>query len=177
MFLGIERWLVSVAVALALGVGLYAGGYWKGYRAGVAATDAKWAELRTQWQTAAAARERALRQRGDDLAAELEAAKAKVRIETIEVIRTVYKKASATKSCFSPDVTEALNRNSPIRETVERPDSPKQVREHRIEPASAGTSELAAAEWVANAQAAHEECRAQVGKLGDWIRAVVGGRT
>lgn len=172
MFLGIERWLVGVAIALAVLAGSNAFSYFKGYRAGFAASEAKWADLKIEWERASAARERGLRQRGDQLAAELEVARTKVRVETIEVVRTIYKKASATRQCFSPDITEVLNRNAPIRETIERPDAPKQVIDHRSEAPAGGTSELAAAEWVANARAAHEECRAQIGKLGDWIRSL-----
>lgn len=178
MFLGIERYLIALAIVCAVGAGAFGTGYWKGYRAGVAATEAKWVKLKDEWEAASRARERALREKGDALAAELEAAKTKVRVETVEVVRTIYKKASATKQCFSPDITEILNRNTRIRETIERPGAPKQVIEYKSEaPAEGGTSELAAAEWVANAQAAHEECRTQVGKLGEWIRNLVGSRS
>lgn len=170
---GLERYAIAAVISLALLAVVGMGSYFKGYRDGFAASEAKWSELKAEWEAASVAREKALREQGDLLAAELEAAKSKVRVETVEVVRTVYKKASATRACFTPDVTEILNRNSVIREKVERPDGTKVI-EHKTEAAPVGgTSELAAAEWVANARAAHEECRAQVGRLGDWIRAAV----
>jgi hypothetical protein len=174
---GIERYLIAAAVVIALLGGSFGTGYWKGYAAGVAATEAKWRKLKAEMEEASEAREAQLRERGETLAAELEAAKNKVRVQTIETVRVVYKKASATRACFSPDITEILNRNSKIRESIERPDGTTQVKEHRTEVPKGGTSELAAAEWVVHAQAAHEECRAQIGRLGDWIRAAVGSKT
>ncbi|MEN9806190.1 MAG: hypothetical protein RL756_698, partial [Pseudomonadota bacterium] len=41
---------------------------------------------------------------------------------------------------------------------------------------SGGTSEQAAAEWIANAQAEHSACRAQVARLVDWIRTATGAK-
>jgi hypothetical protein len=171
---------VLLAVLLAIGVpwGAYKAGHRAGWNAGVEFERAKWQAEKAALLLAAAAEADRLRGEGKALAAALEEAKAKVRTEYVDVVRVVREKASATRACFTPDITELLNRNAPIRETVERPGAPKQVIDHRTEVAPAGgTSEAAAAEWVAGAQAAHAQCRAQVGALADWIRSATKGRS
>ena len=120
-----------------------------------------------------------LRAEGRALAADLELARANVRVEYVERIVRVREVASATRACLSPDVTAALNRTAPIREAVERPATPvattdptePQQAATRPPDEPAGTSELAAAEWMARARAEHDACRAQVRGLVDWIRA------
>lgn len=170
---GIQRFLIGAAASIALLVAAFGAGYYNGHSAGVESTNAKWVKLKAEWEEASRAFERAMQKRGDALAEELEQERKKVRVQTVEVVRTVYRTASPTRPCFTPDVTAALNKAAPIVETVERPGSAPVVTEHRAQP-EGGTSELAAAEWVANARAAHEECRAQVQKLGDWIRGLKG---
>jgi len=161
--------LIGVGVALLVvshGL-LYAYGWHRGYDA----SAAKWQLERATIVADAQVKADVLRAQGDKLAAELEQARAAVRVEYVEKLRTVYRTASRTKACLSGDVTAALNA-APIRETVQRPgEPPRDV----VEP-SAGTSEAAVAEWIAGAQAAHAECRAQVMRLGDWIRSATGGK-
>lgn len=120
-----------------------------------------------------------LRAEGRHLAAELELARANVRVEYVERLVKVREVASATRACLSPATAAALNRDTPIREVVERPapdvavtaptEPPQAATRQPDEPA--GTSELAAAEWMARARAEHDACRAQVRGLVDWIRA------
>lgn len=167
---GLDR-LTSIGVGLALLVishgGLYAYGWHKGYDA----SEKVWAAQKSAMLVQAAAQAEVLRERGNRLAAELEVARVNIRVEYVEKIRTVVHIASRTREALSADVTAALNAR-PIRETVERPgEPPRDV----VEPPG-GTSEAAAAEWIAGAQAAHELCREQVRKLGDWIRSATGGR-
>jgi hypothetical protein len=70
-------------------------------------------------------------------------------------------------------VTAALNRSSPIVETVERPGQlPKVIAQDAPLQAAGGTSERAAAEWVAHARAEHSACRSQVKALVAWIEQV-----
>lgn len=173
-------WLaLAVVLAIAVPWGTYQVGYRIGWNAGVESEREVWRVERARIMAEAAATADRLRAEGRTLAAQLEAAKAAVRVEYVETVRVVRQKASATRACFEPDITAILNRNAPIRETVDRPGSPKQVIDHRsAAPApEGGTSEAAAAEWVAGARAAHDACRAQVGALADWIRAATGGRS
>lgn len=170
--LGFGRMQIVGAAAVVL-LATHGATYVLGWQRGYAASEGRWARERLELLAAAEARARVLREQGDRLAAELEQARTRVRVEYVDRVRTVYRVAQATKECFSPDTTAALNRQ-PIREAVERPGEPPRVVEPP--PAAGGTSELAAAEWIAGAQAAHEQCRAQVARLADWARAVTGSR-
>jgi hypothetical protein len=133
---------------------------------------AGWIVERAQIEAQARATADRLRAEGRQLAADLELARANVRIEYRERIVTIREKASATRACFTPDVTAALNRQ-PIRETVERPGEPPREVVHEPAP-TAGTSERAAAEWIATAQREHAACRAQVASLVSWIKSATG---
>jgi hypothetical protein len=146
----------------------HGGAYAAGWFRGVASERAVWQAERSRIMAQAAAAAEVARGEGRRLAAELELARATVRTEYVERLRVVYRAASPSAQCLSPDVTAALNRQ-PIRETVERPGEPPRAVDP---PAAGGTSELAAAEWMAGAQAAHAECRNQVQRLADWIRSV-----
>jgi hypothetical protein len=157
----------GVAVLLVTHLAAYISGYWNG----VDQEREKWMLERARIVAQAESRADALRAEGKRLAADLEVARANVRIEYVEKVRYVRAKASATRECLSPDITAALNRQ-PIRETVHRQGEPAQVVVHAP---TGGTSELAAAEWIANAQAEHASCRAQVARLADWIRAATRG--
>jgi len=167
---GLDRLtLIGVGVALlVLSHGaLYAYGWHRGYDS----SSAKWALEKAQIVADAQAKADVLRAQGDKLAAELEQARANVRVEYVEKIRYVRAKASATRACFSGDITAALN-NAPIREKVLRAN--EQAADET--PALSGTSEAAAADWIAGAQAAHAQCRAQVASLVSWIRSATGTR-
>jgi hypothetical protein len=157
---------VGVVVLVLTHLAAYIGGYWSG----VSSERGQWMLERARIVAQAEAKADALRADGRRLAAELETARAQVRVEYVEKVRVVVRTASKAKSCLSPDTTAALNRQ-PIRETVERPGSPPAEIIH-----PAGTSELAAAEWIAHAQAEHAQCRQQVARLVDWIRNASGGR-
>lgn len=147
------------------------GAYLAGWYAGVASERDRWMLERARIVATAEQKAATLRERGDRLAADLELARANVRVEFVERVRVVYRTASATKQCFSPDVTALLNQQTPIRETVHRVGEPaKEV----VHPSPGGTSEQAAAEWIINAQAEHNACRAQVARLVDWIRSATG---
>jgi hypothetical protein len=167
-------WGAIVALLLGVPVAGWAGyriGHAYGWDEGVDYERARWQAERERMLAQAAAQAEVLRAEGRAVAAELERARADVRVQYVETVRVVRERASATRACFSPNVTASLNR-TPIRETVERPGEPPRA----AEPAAGGTSELAAAEWIAGAQAAHEACRAQVGALAAWVRAVTGSR-
>jgi hypothetical protein len=62
--------------------------------------------------------------------------------------------ASDSTACLSAPVVAALN----------------------DQPAGGSTSEQAAAQWMADAQAAHQACREQVIGLTDWIETVTKGQ-
>ena len=157
------------SIALAVLVVTHTGAYAAGWFRGVASERAAWHAERSRIMAEAAAAAEVARAEGNRLAAELELARATVRTVYVDKIREVVRIASPTRQCLSPDVTASLNR-TPIRETVERPGEPPRTVDPP--PATGGTSELAAAEWIAGAQAAHAECRSQVAKLADWIRSV-----
>jgi hypothetical protein len=134
-----------------------------------------WHRERAAIEAQAHATAERLRAEGRQLAADLEVARANVRVEYIERVVRIRERASATRECFRPDVTAELNRR-PIRETVHRiGEPPREVAPPTPEPVpTAGTSERAAAEWVATAQREHAACRAQVSALADWIRSATG---
>ena len=163
--------LQIAAVLLVVLAGTHLGAYLFGWHKGVTSERERWIVERAQIVAQAEAKAASMRERGERLAAELEVARANVRVEFVEKVRVVYRTASATKQCLTPDVTALLNRQ-PIRETVERQGEPVQVVVH----ATGGTSEQAAAEWIAHAQAEHAQCRQQVARLVDWIRNATGGR-
>lgn len=183
--------LAWVGVAIVGLIGSHVGAYQAGWFRGAAAERAVWQAERSRVLAEATVTAERLRGEGRRLAAELELAKATVRTEYVERLVQVREAASATRACFTPRTAAALNRSAAapddpagrlsrdavIRERVERPGTPDAVIEHRAEVEAGGTSERAAAEWIAGAQAAHEACRAQVGALADWIRAVTGGRS
>ena len=158
---------IAVAVLVLTHLAAYIGGYW----AGVSSEREKWTLEKARIIAQAEAKADALRADGRRLAADLELARANVRVEYVEKVRVVVRTASKAKACLSPDVTAALNRQ-PIRETVERTGAPPQEIVH----APAGTSELAAAEWIANAQSEHAQCRQQVARLVDWIKNAAGAK-
>ena len=167
---GLDR-LSSIGVGLALLIVTHGGLYAYGWHRGYDASERVWAAQKSEMLVKAAAEAEVLRERGNRLAAELEVARANVRVELVEKLRVVDKVASRSKEALSADATAALNAR-PIRETVERQgEPPRDV----VEPPS-GTSEAAAAEWIAGAQAAHELCREQVRRLGDWIRSATGAK-
>ena len=159
---------IGVVVLVLTHLAAYVGGYWSG----VSSERERWMLERAQIIAQAQAKADAMRADGKRLAADLELARANVRVQYVEKVRVVYRTASKTRACFTPDVTAALNRQ-PIRETVERQGEPAQVVAHTQ---AGGTSELAAAEWIAHAQAEHAQCRQQVARLVDWIRNATGGR-
>lgn len=159
---GMNRFTLAGVLALLL-LASHAGTYALGWHRGYAASEGKWAAEKLELLAAAEARAKVLRERGDRLAAELEQARAQVRVEYVDKIRVIYRTASRSKEALSAAVTAALNRQ-PIREsaTPVAPD-PEPV---------AGTSEAAAAEWIAGAQAAYEACREQVRALAEWAKGV-----
>ena len=169
----LERTLIGLAVVAAVLTGTYVTGYWKGWNA----SEKLWLAEKSEMISAARLREERLRADGAHLAASLEVARANIRVEVVEKLRTVYVTASKVKSCFSPDVTAALNRNSVIVETrtpIGLPGGdarPSLVIEHKPAAEPMGSSEQAVASWVAEAQASHAMCRAQVVRLTDWIKA------
>ena len=158
-------------IALVLLIVSHGAAWTNGWFKGVASERAVWQAERAKIMAQAAAAAEVARGEGRRLAAELELARAEVRTVYVDRIRTIVRIASPARECLSPGVTASLNR-APIRETVERPGEPPRAVET---PAAGGTSELAAAEWIAGAQAAHAECRSQVQRLGDWIRSVTKG--
>jgi hypothetical protein len=178
--LSLRTWAIVVAALLLSNAVLYNVGWYRG----VLHERAAWVKLRAEIEAANAARVEILTAENRAIAAKLVAAEGAVRVEYVEVIRTVRERASATARCFSPGTTRALNREpttaelhaaNPIRETVHRESTvgpSPQVVERGVE---GGTSELAAAEWAAGAQRLYAECRARVESWQQWAAKVTGG--
>lgn len=170
---GLERWMLTTMAAALVAIGLYGGGFWHGWSM---ASD-KWKTEKAQIIADSEIRAKMLEQKGLSLAADLEKARAQVKVQTVEVVREVVKYASSKRECFSPDVTAILNKNTPIRETrtpIVEPGQPTQkptVIDHKVQGPVGGTSEQAAATWVAEAQASHEQCRSQVHGLIAWVKS------
>ena len=170
---GTARIQIALIVLAAL-AGTHVVAYYTGWLNGAASERAAWTLEKERVLAQASVEAEKLRSEGKELASLLMQAEAKVRVEYVEKIVTIKEKASAVRTCFRPSVTDALNRQ-PIRETVVRPGEPPTVIEHKVQ-VEGGTSELAAAVWVAGAQAAHEQCRAQIGALAAWIAAATRSR-
>lgn len=99
--------------------------------------------------------EGAARAAGERLAAVLARRKSEIAKATRAKATVVQAAASEGATCLSAPVVAALN----------------------DQPASGATSELAAAQWMADAQAAHQACREQVIGLTDWIGTVTKGQS
>lgn len=164
----IQYILIAIVIALATHAAAYGAGFYRG----VLSERKDWEVERARIVTEAAVNSGRLRAEGMRLAAALEEARAQVRVETVEKVRVVYQKASVTRKCFEADVTAILNRNTPIRERVERADRPAVEVVHTAATDVGGTSERAAAEWVLNAQSEYDMCRTQVVSLIEWIKAL-----
>jgi len=166
----IEMLMVSVLSVILLTVGSYMFGWHRGY----AASEEKWQAEKVVLIEAAKTRAAQLEAEGSRLRADLEVAKANVRIEYVEVIREIQRVASSARRAISPDLAGLLNSLSGVRETTERVGADGTVearRETTSDPARSGTSERALAEWIAGAVKSHEECRVQANALIDYAKA------
>ena len=169
--MSLERILIGLMVVLLTHMGTYLFGWSKGY----AASEAKWALEKKALVAAADKRAAELRADGSRLAAQLEIARANVRIEYVEVIREVQKLASPVRRAVSADLAGLLNSMSGIRETTERvdpPGTPEAGREAAPNPGRPeGVSERALSEWIAGAVKSHEDCRTQANSLIEYAKA------
>jgi hypothetical protein len=139
----------------------YRVGHASGWSGGVAAERARWQAERARVLEQAQAQAKVARAQGRAIAAELERTRAALRADQLARSRAIDERASSTATCLSPAVAAALNA-APASETAEP---------QAAASSAGGTSERAAAGWIADAQQAHEACRAQVGALAEWIRA------
>jgi hypothetical protein len=98
--------------------------------------------------------EGAARAAGERLAAVLARRKTEISKAASAKVAVVQAAASESAACLSAPVVATLN----------------------DQPASGSTSEQAAAQWMADAQAAHQACREQVIGLTDWIETVTKGQ-
>lgn len=168
-----ERVAIGLVIALVTHLGAYSFGWFKGY----SSSEVRWNEQKKALIAQAEARAEALKAEGSRLSAELEVAKANVRIEYVEVIREIRKSASSVRRAFDADLAGMLNALSGIRETSERVDSSGVVETRREtatnspRSASEGVSERALAEWIAGSIKAHEECRVQANALIEYAKA------
>jgi hypothetical protein len=167
----LERIVIAVLVAIVTHMATYAFGWSRGY----SASQAKW-ELEKKALIAAADKRAAeLRAEGSRLAADLEMARANVKIEYVEVVREVQKYASSTRRAINADLAGLLNSMSGIRETTERvdpPAAPEARREAAANPGRPeGVSERTLSEWIAGAVKSHEDCRAQANSLIEYAKA------
>lgn len=170
----IERLAIGLVIALLTHLGAYVYGWNKGYQL----SEARWDDQKQALIAQAQARAESLRAEGARLSAELEVARANVRIEYVEVIRDIRKSASAVRRALDADVAGMLNALSGIRETTERID-PAGVDDTSAQAAAdparsapaEGVSERTLAEWIAGTVKAHEECRVQANALIEYARA------
>ena len=141
----------SVQLALAgivLTFATHAGAYWIGYTRGYEARNKKAQIERAEIIAQARANEDRLKTEGAKIEAQLSEAKTRIEVRYVDRVKTIYKTASTEKECLSSEVVSVLNE----------------------QPAESGTSEQAAAQWMAQAQSAHEQCREQVISLIQWAQ-------
>lgn len=175
----VERGLIALLLIAVTVVGSHIWGWHRGYAASEVvwlAKEAQWTAEKARIVAEADAQAQKLRAEGSTLAAALEKARSEVRIEYVEVIREIGKRTSSVRRAVDADLAGLLNSLSGIRETTTRVD-PAGVVETRTEtatdsgrPASAGVSERALAEWIANAVKSHEECRQQANSLIEYAK-------
>jgi hypothetical protein len=150
----ISMYSVQMAVAgIVLTLATHAGAYWIGYTKGYDSRNKKAQIERAEITAQARANEDRLKVEGARLEAELSEAKTRIEVRYVDRVKTIYKTASVEKECLSSEVVSILN----------------------DEPTQSGTSEQAAAQWMAQAQAAHEQCKEQVISLIDWAHSVSQG--
>ena len=165
----IELILGSVVAVALLTLGSYIFGWHRGYEA----SETKWKAEKAALIAQAKERAAQLESEGSRLRAELEVARANVRIEYVEVIRGIQKTASATRRAIGADLAGLLNSLSGIRETSERvgPDGTVEARREVAPDSRGSTSERALSEWIAGAVKSHEECRTQANALIEYAKA------
>lgn len=165
----IELLAGAVITAVLLAVGSYIFGWHRGY----AASEEKWKAEKVALIAQAKERAAQLEAEGSRLRAELEVAKANVRVEYVEVIRGIQKTASVTRRAIGGDLAGLLNSLSGIRETTERigADGTVEARREATSDSRGSTSERALSEWIAGAVKSHEECRVQANALIEYAKA------
>lgn len=166
----LERWAIGLVLLLALA----GGSYWKGYTDGFRKSEREWALQRAEMEGRARRQADDLRAEGGRLAAELIEARARVKIEYVEVIRYVTRVARPDRVALDADITRVLNQSAGIRETVDgrpggtaAPGAGAAADSDR----SVGTSEKGVAEWIAQAVEMYQSCRLQATALQDFARA------
>lgn len=181
---------MTPAVSATVAVGLLVGGavaawfaYSTGYDAGAAAREADWLERSRRLQATlnkdlddANARILDLQQAAGAAGVRLEAAVAEIRSRTDRVVREVRALAGRNDPALLRDAVRLLNDRAaadaaPGGDANRDPAAPAGA-----DPAAAAaapgpvpvaTSRAAAAEWIARARAAHDECRATRSELAD----------
>jgi len=171
----VELLFAAILVAVILLLTAYLVGWTRGY----SASEGKWKLERAALVADAKTRAAQLQSEGNRLRAELEVARANVRIQYVEVVREVKRVASSTRRAINVDLAGLLNSMSGIRETTQRINPDGTLGPSREAPPdpprpSGGTSERALGEWIANAVRSHEECRKQVDALIGYAKACSG---
>lgn len=169
----LQRTAIALAILVVVLVGAYYKGYLDGYASGVSATEAKWAEEKARIEKKAREEADALREKTDELQAKLTEAEANIKIKTVETIRYIVKYASPKRVALQADLTEVLNRNMQIRETVVRPQGAEPAQTY---PEGSGTSERAMAEWAAKAIEENDRTIVRYRALVEWICSLPGLR-
>lgn len=139
-----------VALALLIAVITHFVSYAVGHHEGSVAERAKAAQDRAVASALAKQAEADARAAGERFGAALARREAEIKAAATARASKAAAAASTTVACLSPAVVGALNDN----------------------PLAGAASEAATAEWIANAQQQHEQCREQVINLGQWISTV-----
>jgi hypothetical protein len=139
-----------VAVGLLIIVITHGVAFAVGHYQGSATERVKAAQDRAVASALATQAEADARAAGERLGAAQAKRAAEIKAAATERARKAATVASTTVACLSPAVVGALNDDPP----------------------AGAASEAATAEWIANAQQAHEQCREQVINLGQWISTV-----
>ena len=173
-----DKWLIALAIFAASIFGSYQVGYWRGWNA----SEMHW-KLEKEREVAAAKAEAAeLKARGDTLAAELVQAKARVRVETVEVVREVIRYVRPKHEAIDGRITDSLNRMSGIRESSERAvsstdgtlETDSASAPYPDRPSPGATSEKAITEWAITVIGMYEICRQAHGRLAELILSSAG---
>lgn len=175
--IGIDKWLIGAVLSVAALLGSYYTGYWNGWNDSENEWIVKSKDIKQKAELEAAE----LRAKSETLAAELVVAKAKVRIETVEVVREVTRYVRPKHEAIDGRITTLLNSLSGIRERTERtvhhPDGAFETRTtvatDSDRPVGA-TSEAGIVNWITQVIPMYNACKLQAEAAGEALKHCAG---
>jgi hypothetical protein len=168
MIMGRLQWAAIAIVVIGMSLVI---AYWRGWVGGANYERQKWEVKTAQMHANAVRQQNEWRVRSDKLSMELINANTQIDSMAVKIRDLLTTRVSASRQCFSADVTRMLNTISPIRETV-TPVAGTDAAPAAAAADSGGSSERAVAVALVEARTGYEKCRTQLHKLIDWVEEV-----